>query len=171
MPLRALLDSNIYAAFLIGGLKVLHIKLERLKSLGSVRICGLAAIRRELKDAPKKLPGYNGNYVIDLLRLYDGLVDKDYEADERMEKLVQAYFLAYKGCGGGITEAKLSNDFLIVACASLKGIDVVVSDDKSSMLNAYAKKAYDAVNGAARLAVPRFLSLQEFTTLIERLSR
>lgn len=169
--LRSLPDSNIYTALLVGMLRDVHAKLLGLKSVGKMRIYGLDIVRKELKEAPKKLPGYDGNYVMDLLRLYDSLVDKGYEADERMRRLAQAYFLAYRGSGGGISEAKLSNDLLIVACASLKELDVVVSEDKSSMLSYYARNAYEAVNGAAGLAVPSFMSLKEFTELAERLAK
>lgn len=169
--LRALLDSNVYTALLVAGLKDLHMELLRLKSLGKLRIYGLRTIRRELKEAPKKLPGYDGNYVIDLLRLYDGLVGKSYEEDERVDKLARAYFIAYQGCGGGIGGEKFANDLLIVACASLKQVDVVVSEDKSSLLNPYARKAYDIVNGAAGLATPRLITLKEFIGEVERLVR
>ncbi len=100
--LRALFDSNIYTALLVGGLKNLHVELLRLKSLGKLRIYGLRTIRQELKEAPKKLQGYDGNYVIDLLRLYDGIVGKSYDEDARVDKLAKAYFIAYQGCGGGI---------------------------------------------------------------------
>ncbi len=169
--LRALFDSNVYTALLVSGLKELHREVLRLKSLGKLRIYGLRTIREELKAAPKKLPGYDGNYVIDLLRLYDGIVGKSYEVDERADKLARAYFVAYQGCGGGIGGEKFANDLLIVACASLKHVDVVVSEDKSSLLNAYARRAYDVVNGATGLATSRLMSLKDFNCEIGRLAR
>ncbi len=59
-------------------------------------------------------------------------------------------------------EDKLLNDFRIVASASLRGADFLVTADVASMLSAEVVEAYRMVNGVFQLKTPALLAYGEF---------
>ena len=84
-----------------------------------------------------------GCSVSELESLGDGLKSHGL-SDEKVEELAELYFKKYKE-NGGIQEKtrNFMNDLLIIACASIKGFDVIVSDDEKTMKSSIAIKAYN----------------------------
>ena len=154
-----ILDSNIYG--LIIAAKELHQIHLILQNSTPIRIYGFDVIRKELKEAPRqKIAGINIQAA--LLRVYSSFITKEYQLTKQIEDLSESYYTSYKALGGGYTKQKLWADFLIVSCASLKGVNIVVSEDNATMLNEIALNAYQAVNEKKRLAQPVFISYELF---------
>ena len=76
--------------------------------------------------------------------------------------MAEAYYAEYKKNGGGQGKKKIMNDFKIIACASLGGMDVVVSTDDRTMLSEISKKSYAAVNDSKGLRTPGFWDYLRF---------
>jgi len=108
------------------------------------------------------------NLRLDLLRAYDELVKKSYDKTPAMERLSEQYYQLYAEMGGTSPKSKLINDFLIIACASLKDLDIVVSNDEKTMLNELAVKAYVSVNKLNNIQLPHFISYEEFKHALRR---
>lgn len=158
--LHFLLDSNIYGLIIAGKeLHLLHSMLVNNKS--SFRIYGFSVIRKELKKAPRVNVG-GVNIQASLLRAYSSFIVREYDLDEKIGSLAEEYYLQYKKDGGGFTKEKLLNDFLIVACASLKAVHIVVSEDNSTMLNEIALKSYQKTNKEKDINRPVFIGYNEF---------
>ena len=158
---RIMLDTNIYGLIVVDT----ESKLIRvgLKSSGII-IYGNSVIRKELRATPKAhIDGIN--LRLDLLRLYDELVKKELTVKEQ---IAEAYAQAYAELGGSVSLAKLKNDFLIVASASEHNLDIVASEDNSTMLNELAMKAYRIINASLRLGLPRFIGYEEFKRQIKK---
>ncbi len=130
-------------------------------SLG-FRFYGFEEVRHELKAAPRMAVHFSENLRADLLRLYEEVIAKEYSFEQKMMDFAVEYYSAYRSFGGGISHKDIVTDFLIVACASLKEVDIVVSQDSGSMLNVYAKRAYSEVNSRHSLAVPKLWAYEAF---------
>ncbi len=161
---RLLLDTNIYGYIVVDPDRekvhqIIHVKNDFL-------IYGLDIIRRELRSTKRSIVGMN--LRIDLLRVYDELAKKTYETSPEMEKLAQQYYQLYAEIGGTFSENELKNDFLIIACASMKNLDVVVSNDTKTMLNELAVKAYTTVNKINGIKLPNFISYEDFKNVIQK---
>ena len=70
-------------------------------------------------------------------------------------KIIKDKELKYK-------EKDLKVDFEIIAVASLKQVDIVVSADKRTMLSKLAAETYDVVNKINGLKTPRLVDYFEF---------
>ena len=105
---------------------------------------------------------------VDLLRVYDDFVKKTYLLEENIEALAQEYFQRYQQLGGGLSFEKLMNDFLIIACASLKNLSIVVSEDVRTMLSEIAIQAYQQVNETKKIPLPEFLSYEVFKNELKK---
>jgi len=79
-----------------------------------------------------------------------------------MEKLAEQYYGLYWDLGGTFPKSEMMNDFLIIACASLKNLDIVVSNDTKTMFHELAIKAYTSVNKINRLKLPDFIGYEKF---------
>ena len=73
--------------------------------------------------------------------------------------LAQNYLKTY---GGHVSKETLFNDFLIVAVASLKSLDLVCTQDTKTMASEHAQKAYFAINKKNGLRTPEFILLEDF---------
>ena len=142
---QVILDTNIYGKIFKDpqGLDLA----ERIKRDGTFTIHNLRLIRKELRKAPKLLP------------LYDSLVSKRVvEVTNEAKELAIEYFKEYKERGGRQGKKKMTNDFLIVACASLIDCDLVFSDDEKTLKHTIARQAYDFVNLKHNIRSPIFHS-------------
>ena len=74
----------------------------------------------------------------------------------------------YTALGGCLSQEKLLNDFLIIACSSIKNLDVVVSSDGKTMLSELAVKAYMLVNKTKGIPLPRLISYEVFKNEIRK---
>ena len=156
---KILFDTNIYGLLVIDpDRKEIHHKIHD----SHFFIFGFEIIRHELRDTPKHIVFNNRNLRIDLLSVYDDLVKKTYTFDQTIHTLAEHYFKAYQGFGGGISKSDIFPDFCIVACASQKQLDIVVSEDKHSLLTENALKAYQLVNDIKKIRTPNFLRYAEF---------
>ncbi len=160
-PLRVLLDTNVYGVLAESASPEL---LEKIGSSEKITVYGFSVVRKELREMPKtmKLAGKSFRGV--LLNYYDSLAGKhDLPLTRLIEVLAQEYFSAYSG---GIPKRKLENDFLIVACASIHGLDVLVSNDEHSMFSKNALTAFEKINSENGLRTPKFFSLEQLKALL-----
>jgi predicted nucleic acid-binding protein len=159
--LRVLLDTNVY------GILAESASPDFLDKIGSserVTVYGFSVVRKELRDIPRNLQLSGKGFRSVLLNYYDSLVGKhDLPLTRLIEVLAEEYFSTYSG---GISRKKLENDFLIVACASIHGLDVLVSNDEHSMFSKKALEAFEKVNSENGLRTPKFYSLEQFKTLV-----
>ena len=81
---------------------------------------------------------------------------------EEMKQIAKSYYDAYREFGGSKSFESIGEDFTVIACASVHGIDVVVSNDEKSMLTENAVRAYKLVNGIAKKRMPDFIGYEEF---------
>ena len=75
--------------------------------------------------------------------------------------MANEFYKEYKRLGGGVAKKRIYNDFKIVACATLIGCDVVVSDDHHSMRAGKALRAYGRVAFAHHKRAPSFLDYHD----------
>jgi hypothetical protein len=107
-------------------------------------------IRDELRRAPSILP------------IYDRIVASTIIDDSnQIKRIAEEYFKEYKKNGGGVGKKKIFNDFKIVACASLKKFDLIVSDDERTMKSSKAISAYKEINFNHSLRTPYFFSYKD----------
>ncbi len=138
---RIILDTNIYEFMLK------EMDAETLHTIAiqkEIIIYGNEIIRKELRNTPKEKIGLLGTKLI---------------------KLRTALLGVY---GGNISKDKIINDLLIVSFASIKKLDIVISEDVRSMLSDAAKHAYAIVNEIENLRVPSFIRFDEFSKEIRR---
>lgn len=139
------------------------ISMRKYLKISSLPLCFDKSVQ-SLEATPKvHIDGIN--LRLDLLRLYDELVKKELTMKEQ---IAEAYAQAYVELGGSVSLAKLKNDFLIVASASGHNVDIVVSEDNSTMLNELAMKSYRIINTSLRLSLPRFIGYEEFKIRIKK---
>jgi len=161
---RLLLDTNIYGFIVIDNKREkIH---QTIHSNTNIDLYGFEVVRKELRATKRVI--VNMNLRMDLLRVYDDLVKKTYEITDSMKKLADEYYLSYNKFGGTHPRSKLINDFLIIACASLKDLDIVVSNDVRTMLNEIAINAYKKVNEVKGINLPHFINYEEFKNVIKK---
>lgn len=161
--LRVLLDTSVYGELILDS-NVLE-KTENSVAISRIRVYGNKIIRNELRDTPKKIRLGKKRKRILLLNVYDELVKRskhEIPIGKITETLAREYFVRYKRFGGNLGAGELKNDFLIVASASLKELNIVVSHDTKSMLSEKSKKAYNAVNRENGLKNPKFIEYKKY---------
>src|SRR3989344_1920234 len=140
-----------------------------LKTLFDTSVYGKGIVSKELEDTPKQILDYKdetNRLKRRLIELYEFLVkDHTLEITGLIAYLSQEYLKICKPISK-ISKEKLEHDFLIVACASFYGLDIVVSEDNRTMFSTEALKAYDKINTKERLRTPKFISLQEFEQIL-----
>ncbi len=163
---RLLLDTNIYGLLTVDPeLHFFHSLVERKEV--DFNVYGFSVIRKELKKAPRKI--INGvNVQASLLRTYSYFAVKEYDLESNFENLADEYYKSYISFGGELAKEKIYTDLLIVACASVKNVDVVVSEDNGTMWTEVFRKAYTTVNINFNVGNPRFIKYKEFKTLFHR---
>ena len=153
---RVLFDSNIYGLLVLDddGLNIIRKILEKEGFI----IHDFSLIRKELRDTPqnKKLKSYS--LRIKLLQIYDRIVKGAViNEDKHMNNLAEDYFKEYQKLGGMVGRRKIINDFKIVACASIKRMDIIYSEDRHSLKSENAVKAYNIVNFRFNLRTPNLI--------------
>jgi len=148
-------DTNTYQILLEKELQaVIH-----LVESGSLIVYGCSVIRDELRNIPKSTRFGGKSFRSTMLSIYDSLVKKhSMPVDKVAETPAKEYLAEYEG---GMSKSKLCNDFLIVAAATLKCLDIVVSEDNKTLRSRQSLLAYNKVNHRNGLATPRLLSLEE----------
>jgi len=161
---RIMFDTNIYG--------LIAVDKDRLIVVNSMLESGLIFYgtkinREELRAVPKDLIVDGKNLRIDLLTLFDGIVDKHiYTITEEMMEIADNYYKTYSEFGGSKSKKDIINDFVIIACASLHNLDIVVSEDKKSMLTENALKSYRLVNLILKKKTPNFIDYLKFKKML-----
>ncbi len=164
---KLLLDTNIYGELVVDP----HISKFRdllITSKGIV-VFGSKIVRQELRATPKKIKIEGSNLRIDLLSLYDFLVkERTVDLNKEIESLAQSYYATYRELGGSWGYKEMQNDLLIVATASIKQMDIVVSNDEATMQSEQALRTYTLVNSIKQIKNPLFINYEEFKKLLKR---
>ncbi len=162
-----LLDTNAYSELILDK-QALALLLELIPSC--VIVYGAEIIRAELRGVPRRELLEQRNKRILLLNLYDLVTQKDkrtYLTTPSIEALALQYFDEYKRLRGKLSFEELRKDFVIVATASIHGIDVIVSEDAKTMFSKEAVRAYQLVNVKTQLRTPFFHSLAAFRAFLQ----
>ena len=164
-----LLDTNVYGQLILDK-AVAKDMLDLMPSL--LLIYGSEVVRAELRDVSKKEKVEDKSKRMLLLNLYDALTqeeDRTYRTTPFIEILSLQYFDEYSKLEGKKGYEELRKDFVIIATASIHGLDVVVSSDTKTMLSDEAKEAYENVNDKNQLRTPQLLVYEELKGLLRRL--
>lgn len=161
---RILLDTNVYGK-LVEDTFIFPLLLDR-KKRNDIIVYGTDIVRKELRAIPKKAKDKNGQQIrLYALYVYDSLITKEnhnLRLNNFIETLAQLYLKEYKLNGGGVGESEIKNDFLIIACATLHNLDIVISDDKRTMLSTAALTAYKKVNQKQGFQNPNYIQYNVF---------
>ncbi|MBS3169284.1 hypothetical protein J4210_02265 [Candidatus Woesearchaeota archaeon] len=165
---RLLLDTNIYGEIIID--RELDLLISSYRKNHHNLIYGFSFIRKELRATPKTKKYGPRNLRVALLSLYDLIVGKhSLVVDEtKLKSIAEKYYGMYRELGGSFGKEELMSDFIIVACASLKKMDIVVSEDDSTMLSELSLKAYSLVNKVLTLENPEFYGYVKLKELLLR---
>ena len=167
--LRVIFDTNIY-----GHLLNENDADELNKAITQDKefiVYGYGPIRKEIRAIPKitKLSKKARNA---LLLLYDSITGKHLlEHSTKFTHLAKKYYDYYRKQGGIYNwDTSIRIDFMIIACASFEGLDVVYSADNRTMLSKSALKSYKHINLKENLRTPSFLKypdlMRKFRELI-----
>lgn len=160
-PRRVLLDTNIYGLLIERRESEIFVKGYESKRF---IFYGFDLVREELRNisTTKRLGKSSLRQLV--LEFYDGIIRQHhYPRTILIEQIAKEYLQEYRG---GISKQSLWSDFQIVACASVHGLDLLVSADDHSMLSTLAREAYKKVNEKHALKTPFFYSLEKFKRLL-----
>jgi hypothetical protein len=163
MERRILLDTSVYGK-LVEDRSVFNSLEERKKNV-EVVFYGCSIIRSELKATPKEIKDISRSLRNYLLFLYDSLITKDNHnltPNQFVEGLAKLYAVAYKKQGGAVSERLMKNDFVIIALATIYQMDIVISNDKRTMLSNAATRAYIKVNKEQGFRNPDYMDYNTF---------
>ncbi len=156
---RVLLDTNIFAT-IIEKTDVKNI--ENLKEKKIITVYGSDLIRKELRDIPKDIKYQGKSLRVLVLSFYDSIVKESFKTTGLIEELATQYFEVLRSLQPN-TDKKIIKDLLIAATSSINEIEIVVSDDKKTMLSPNATKAYEIVSKIRKLRMPEFIGYEKFT--------
>ena len=158
--LRVIFDTNIYGHLLEE--KDAALIEERITEEKDFVVYSYRPIRNELRDIPKvtKLSKKTRNL---LLSLYDRITGNHFlEHSIKITHLAKQYYDRYRHNGGMYGwDTSIRIDFMIVACASFYGLDIVYSADNKSLLSKAALKAYHHINIKENFRTPWFLKYND----------
>lgn len=159
-PVRVLIDTNVYD-FLATVNPEFVLKIIASKH---IKVYGCRVIRNELRNTPVYKMTGSKKLRVQMLNTYDLLAGKhDLPVSDLATFLASEYLNSFTG---NLSREKLLNDFLIVAVASLKGLDIICTGDEKTMASNNAKEAYKKVNQKNALRTPKFIQLEELKNLL-----
>jgi len=162
---RIILDTNFYGLLARDEDRLELV--EKIKLSNKIIIYGFKVVRNELRDVPKSIKILDRNLRIDLLNLYDSIVEEHVlEFSSNIQKLAESYYKAYKEFGSLKPKEEIINDFIIVSAASLNNLDIVVSNDEKSMQSVNAVRAYNLINSVLIKRTPNFINYENFKKLL-----
>ena len=118
------MDTSIYGLFAESESLDL---VEKIGSSDKVIVYGFNLVRKELRFTPKTIVKDGKKLRNILLGYYDFITEGHFLPFTRLLEVLAEEYL--KNYSGGISKAKLKPDFSIVACATLNGLDILVSAD------------------------------------------
>src|SRR3989344_2349480 len=168
-----ILDTNVYGELLIERNSEEIIK--KLEGDSSLYIYGIDIIKKELGKIPAEVKYQNKLFKEAVLSLYKSLVEESLKLFPLSKHLAFEYYKEfdklrnsgkyYKSLSPKIkkyTKEDLNIDFQIIAVASIKNINVVVSTDKRTILSEIAENTYNKVNKMNQLRTPELIKYSEF---------
>ena len=159
-----MLDTNIYGA--VAKDEERSEIVEKIK-MSKLIVYGFRTIRNELRDVPKKTKIGNKSLRIDLLSLYDSIVENHIiEFNDKIHAISENYYRAYREFGGIKPQNEIIIDFIIVSAASLNNLNIVVSNDEKSMLTENAVRAYNLINSVINKRTPKFINYGNFKKML-----
>ncbi len=167
--LRVIFDTNIYG-HLLKEKDVTEIENKIIEDKEFV-VFGYQPIRKEIRDIPKVTLLSKKTRIL-LLNMYDRITGNHFlEHSIRITNLAKKYYNHYRTLGGIYGwDTSIRIDFMIVACASFYGLDIVYSADNRTLLCKSSLKAYKHINLKNNLRTPCFLKyndlLKKFRDLI-----
>ena len=163
---KLLLDSCIYGEMVVDPELVSIQKAYHQNEFDFVY--GMHLIRKELRNTGKNKRQGNRNLRIFLLSLYDQFVGTRnlHVDDQDLLRIAQEYYQQYHQLGGGLSLHELLYDYMIVACAARKEMDLVVSNDHATMLSDLSLKSYALGNKTLKLRNPDFINYSQFKSLL-----
>ncbi|MCK5630856.1 MAG: hypothetical protein KAI26_09615 [Nanoarchaeota archaeon] len=163
--LRVIFDTNIYG-LLIKEKDANELE-ERITNDKEFIVYGYKPIRTEIRNIPKVTKLSKKTRVI-LLGLYDKITGNHFlKHSIKITNLAKKYYDYYRHLGGIYGwDTSIRVDFMIVACASYYGLDLVYSSDNKTLLGKHPLKAYRHINFKENLRTPNFLKYKD---LLEKL--
>ena len=157
--LRVIFDTNIYGHLLNepdGG----EIE-DKIVAETNFIVYGYKPIRKELRDINTINPLSKRTRNL-LLAMYDRIIGKHHLLDsEVIFYLARKCHEQYRRLGGTYGwHTSIKVDFMIVACASINGLDLICSADNKTLLANKAQEAYDHINISENLRTPKFLKYE-----------
>lgn len=162
--LRVIFDTNIYGKLLkekdAGEIE------ERIVADKGFVVYGYNQVRTEIRDIPKVTKLSKQTRVL-LLGLYDRITGNHFlEHSIKITNLAKRYYDYYRKLGGIYGwDTSIRIDFMIVACASFNGLDIVYSADNKTLMGKGPLKSYKHINLRQNLRTPNFL---KYTDLLEK---
>ncbi len=161
VSLRVLLDTSSYDRYLA------TIDFDRLVRAVETRraiIYGFKIVRDELRAVPTTKKIGTKSLRMEILRTYDQLIGEHFYPNTAIiEQLATEYYQEYRG---NETSNEMRNDFQIVACATIHQLDILVTQDRRTMISEDARRAYEIANRKNKLETPAFLSVEIFNKLL-----
>lgn len=154
--LRVIFDTNIYGN-LLEEEDSERIE-ENIKKEKDFVVYGYSDIRKEIRNIPTNKP-ISRNARILLLEMYDRITENHFlKHSIEITRLARRYCDYYRSLGGiHGWDTNIRIDFMITACASFHGLDIVYSADNKTMFNKKALKSYEHINMKENLRTPNFL--------------
>jgi len=164
-----ILDTNVYGKLLIEPNR--EELIQKIKTTKNLFIYGVDIIEKEVSETPSYVK-YRGEMTRKVLfTLFDLLVDEIIKVSPIAKYLAEEYYKKYKELTKsgkyGISKEKydernLKIDFQIIAVASIRCVDIVVSADKRTMFSQLAKYIYAHINKINNLRTPELLGYEKF---------
>ncbi|MBU0460260.1 MAG: hypothetical protein ABIH82_06270 [Candidatus Woesearchaeota archaeon] len=160
MVLRVIFDTNIFGN-LLEEPDTEEIE-RRINEEKDFIVYNFLPIRKELRNIPTTTKASKKARKI-LLSMYDRITGDHFLKNSIViTSLAKKYFDHYRNLGGIYGwDTNIRIDFMIIACASFNGLDVVYSDDQRTMLGKVALKAYQHININENLRTPDFLKYED----------
>jgi len=168
-----ILDTNVYGELLIE--KKSEELIEKINQDKSICIYGIDIIEKELRDTPTEIKYQNKALKEAVLSIYRALVDKELKLFPVAQYLASEYYKKFDELRNSSKYSKtivnkiqkydeedLKIDFQIIAVASIKNIDIVVSADKRTILSEIAEDTYRKVNNENNLSTPNLVKYSDF---------
>ena len=158
--LKVVFDTNIYG-LLLKEEDLAKIE-QKIVDDKEFIVYGYQPIRKEIRDIPK-VTKLSKQTRIFLLGLYDRITSNHFlENSIKITNLAKKYYNYYRKLGGIYGwDTSIRVDFMIVACASFHGLDVIYSADNRTMLGKHALKSYKHINLKENFRTPNFLTYEE----------
>ncbi|NQU78163.1 hypothetical protein HQ545_00170 [Candidatus Woesearchaeota archaeon] len=158
--LRVIFDTNIYG-FLIKENDVAELERQMAKDKKFI-VYGYIPVRKELRAIPKATKLSRKTRTL-LLSMYDRITGNHFlKHSIKITHLAKKYYDYYRKEGGIYGwDTSVRIDFIIVACASMNGLDIVYSADNKTLLGKPALKAYKHINLKESLRTPDLLAYSD----------